>query len=62
MQLTVDKQQISNDRTIKNTFKLYDGNIIEGVLIPADDRMTACVSSQVGLFAYVQILRYWLYG
>lgn len=46
--LTVANQQISNDRTIKNTFKLYDGNIIEGVLIPADDRMTACVSSQVG--------------
>lgn len=44
----IDKQQISSDRTIKNTFKLYDGNIIEGVLIPTDDRMTACVSSQVG--------------
>ncbi|UKJ08275.1 23S rRNA (adenine(2503)-C(2))-methyltransferase RlmN [Solitalea lacus] len=44
----IDKQQISSDRTIKNTFKLYDGNIIEGVLIPTEDRMTACVSSQVG--------------
>src|ERR1035437_45505 len=40
--------QKSNDGTIKNAFRLYDGNIIEGVLIPADDRMTACVSSQVG--------------
>ena len=46
--VAIDKQQISSDRTIKNTFKLYDGNIIEGVLIPTDDRMTACVSSQVG--------------
>ncbi|MGI4021733.1 MAG: 23S rRNA (adenine(2503)-C(2))-methyltransferase RlmN [Janthinobacterium lividum] len=40
--------QFSNDRTIKNTFKLFDNNLIEGVLIPAPERMTACVSSQVG--------------
>jgi 23S rRNA (adenine2503-C2)-methyltransferase len=46
--ITVDQSQFSADRTIKNTFKLYDGNIIEGVLIPATERMTACVSSQVG--------------
>ncbi|MCO4293134.1 23S rRNA (adenine(2503)-C(2))-methyltransferase RlmN [Solitalea sp. MAHUQ-68] len=46
--VTIHKQQISSDRTIKNTFSLYDGNIIEGVLIPTEDRMTACVSSQVG--------------
>ena len=46
--ITVDQSQFSSDRTIKNTFKLYDGNIIEGVLIPATERMTACVSSQVG--------------
>lgn len=44
----VKHSQISADRTIKNTFSLHDGNIIEGVLIPAEDRMTACVSSQVG--------------
>lgn len=44
----VNKSQISNDHTIKNAFRLYDGNIVEGVLIPMDDRMTACVSSQVG--------------
>lgn len=46
--VNVHNHQKSNDGTIKNTFKLYDENIIEGVLIPADDRMTACVSSQVG--------------
>lgn len=46
--VNVHNHQKSNDGTIKNTFKLYDDNIIEGVLIPADDRMTACVSSQVG--------------
>jgi 23S rRNA (adenine2503-C2)-methyltransferase len=44
----IETQQKSNDGTIKNAFKLYDGNIIEGVLIPTSDRMTACVSSQVG--------------
>jgi 23S rRNA (adenine2503-C2)-methyltransferase len=44
----VDQKQVSSDQTIKSGFKLYDGNLVEGVLIPADDRMTACVSSQVG--------------
>lgn len=46
--VTVDDMQISNDRTIKNAFKLYDSNIVEGVLIPSTTRMTACISSQVG--------------
>lgn len=46
--VAVNSSQISNDHTIKNAFRLYDGNIVEGVLIPMDDRMTACVSSQVG--------------
>ena len=41
-------KQVSRDGTIKNGFRLHDGHLIEGVLIPADDRMTACVSSQVG--------------
>lgn len=42
-----DSQQ-SSDRTIKSTFRLYDNNIVEGVLIPTKTRMTACISSQVG--------------
>lgn len=46
--VTIDKHQISNDRTIKNAFKLHDGYFVEGVLIPTDSRMTACISSQVG--------------
>ncbi|MDQ3046290.1 MAG: 23S rRNA (adenine(2503)-C(2))-methyltransferase RlmN [Bacteroidota bacterium] len=46
--VTVDDMQISSDRTIKNAFKLYDSNIVEGVLIPSNTRMTACISSQVG--------------
>jgi len=44
----VRQEQRSSDRTIKSSFALHDDNIIEGVLIPAPDRMTACVSSQVG--------------
>jgi len=44
----VDLKQVSSDSTIKSSFRLFDGNLAEGVLIPADDRMTACVSSQVG--------------
>ena len=46
--VVVDDMQISIDRTIKNAFKLYDSNIVEGVLIPSTTRMTACISSQVG--------------
>jgi 23S rRNA (adenine2503-C2)-methyltransferase len=46
--ISVATQQQSNDGTIKSAFKLFDEELIEGVLIPADDRMTACVSSQVG--------------
>ena len=44
----VSEKQVSSDRTIKSSFELFDHNLVEGVLIPADDRMTACVSSQVG--------------
>ncbi|MEP2025459.1 MAG: 23S rRNA (adenine(2503)-C(2))-methyltransferase RlmN [Reichenbachiella sp.] len=44
----VDKEQKSNDGTIKSALKLYDNHLIESVLIPQDERMTACVSSQVG--------------
>jgi 23S rRNA (adenine2503-C2)-methyltransferase len=41
-------EQKSTDGTIKLAFQLHDGAIIEGVLIPTETRMTACVSSQVG--------------
>ena len=44
----VADKQISADRTIKSGFKLFDENIVEGVLIPTKKRMTACISSQVG--------------
>lgn len=47
-QIKVEDKQVSSDQTIKSSFRLHDGYLVEGVLIPADDRMTACVSSQVG--------------
>ncbi len=46
--VSIHHYQKSKDKTIKNAFQLFDGNIVEGVLIPNTDRMTACVSSQVG--------------
>ena len=44
----VHRKQISSDKTIKYIFELSDQNKVEGVLIPTDLRMTACISSQVG--------------
>ncbi len=46
--IKVDTIQKSTDGTIKNAVKLHDGLIVESVLIPAKNRTTACVSSQVG--------------
>ena len=46
--ITEDFEERSDDGTIKMRFKLYDGNFVEGVLIPQNTRMTACISSQVG--------------
>lgn len=46
--LVIDVVQKSDDGTIKNRFKTYDGHLVEGVLIPTDERKTACVSSQIG--------------
>ena len=46
--ITEDTNEVSEDGTIKIKFKLHDGNFVEGVLIPQDTRMTACISSQVG--------------
>lgn len=44
----INNSQFSADKTIKNSFILHDNHLIEGVLIPTSERMTACVSSQVG--------------
>jgi 23S rRNA (adenine2503-C2)-methyltransferase len=46
--LTIDTTQHSQDGTIKSRFRTYDNHLVEGVLIPTDERKTACVSSQIG--------------
>lgn len=46
--LTIDATQYSADGTIKTRFRTHEGHLTEGVLIPTDDRKTACVSSQIG--------------
>ena len=45
---TVDTVQQSTDGTRKVLFKLGDGEKIEAVMIPDDDRKTLCMSTQVG--------------
>jgi len=44
----IDTIQTSADGTVKTRFKTFDNHLIEGVLIPAEERKTACVSSQIG--------------
>jgi len=46
--IKVHRMQKSSDGTIKNAIQLFDGFIVECVLIPTKNRITACVSSQVG--------------
>ncbi|PCE63364.1 23S rRNA (adenine(2503)-C(2))-methyltransferase RlmN [Sediminicola luteus] len=46
--IEVDQMQRSTDGTIKNAVRLHDGLIVESVMIPTENRTTACVSSQVG--------------
>lgn len=44
---TIEKQT-SSDGTMKMLFGLEDGLSVESVLIPDEDRLTLCISSQVG--------------
>lgn len=46
--LSIDTTQVSEDGTVKSRFKTHDGFKVEGVLIPTVERLTACVSSQIG--------------
>ncbi len=46
--VSISDMQTSSDRTIKCAMKLADSNVVESVLIPTTNRMTACISSQVG--------------
>lgn len=46
--LSIDTTQQSTDGTVKSRFKTHEGHLCEGVLIPTESRITACVSSQIG--------------
>jgi 23S rRNA (adenine2503-C2)-methyltransferase len=46
--LDVISQHVSADGTIKWLFDVGDGNAVESVFIPEEDRGTLCVSSQAG--------------
>jgi len=46
--LELAARQTSSDGTEKFLFRLDDGQLIETVAIPDDDRMTLCISSQAG--------------
>jgi len=46
--IRVKDEQVSDDGTIKSAFETADKKIVEGVLIPTEKRMTACISSQIG--------------
>jgi len=44
----IDTIQASTDKTVKFLFKLQDGQKVETVLIPFNNKYTICLSSQVG--------------
>ncbi|MFM7645777.1 MAG: 23S rRNA (adenine(2503)-C(2))-methyltransferase RlmN [Sphingomonadales bacterium] len=46
--LSVNVTHHSEDGTVKSRFLTWDGHAVEGVLIPTEKRLTACVSSQIG--------------
>lgn len=46
--LALVERQAASDGTVKYLFRLQDGETIESVWIPAEDRGTVCVSTQVG--------------
>lgn len=46
--LSIHSTQYSADGTVKTGFITHEGHLCEGVLIPTENRYTACVSSQIG--------------
>jgi 23S rRNA (adenine2503-C2)-methyltransferase len=58
----IEVMQESTDGTIKVVFLLIDGKRIEGVLIPSEKRITACISSQVGCALACQFCATGKYG
>jgi len=70
LQTKIEKEVVSSDKTIKMLFRLFDEKQVEGVLIPSQGRVTACVSSQVGcalkcsfcatgMLGFTRQLRFW---
>lgn len=43
-----DTVKVSEDGTAKHLWRLHDGELVESVLIPTEDRLTLCLSSQAG--------------
>ncbi len=48
LQTSIAKEDLAEDGTLKLLLRLHDGKTVECVLIPDGERMTLCVSSQVG--------------
>jgi 23S rRNA (adenine2503-C2)-methyltransferase len=46
--LTLAEEQRSRDGTVKWKWRTWDGQFVESVYMPEEDRKTLCVSSQVG--------------
>jgi 23S rRNA (adenine2503-C2)-methyltransferase len=44
----VETASRSSDGTVKHLWRLSDGELVESVLIPTEDRLTLCISSQAG--------------
>lgn len=45
---TIESEAAAGDGTVKLLLRLHDGEAVEMVIIPAPDRMTFCLSTQVG--------------
>ena len=46
--LSIEMRTAADDGTEKLLYRLSDGNAVEGVLIPGPERLTLCVSTQIG--------------
>ena len=46
--LTLNSEHLAADGTRKLTWRLDQGGVIESVIIPTEDRVTLCISSQLG--------------
>ncbi len=44
----LDRVRRSSDGTAKHLWRLADGELVESVLIPTEERLTLCISSQAG--------------